>query len=177
MCVPVLSCFLCVDYWTVCICDRTSMCHVHACSLCMCMFSTCQPNGSDGVSLSVWVNPHHLAMIGSFLLYWNPKWLNHTSYGKQSISGSGIHCFSKPQIAPIKALVWHARTNTQLFDLIWLVSVWGHSLSFSRTPQSSPVFSQSPGFSACCWTLSRVSVLICARVHTVFCVLAIKCSG
>lgn len=51
------------------------------------------------------VNPHHLAVIGSFLLYWNPKRHNHTLYGKQSIFGSDIHSASKPQIAPIKRLV------------------------------------------------------------------------
>lgn len=79
------------------------------------------------VSLSLsGVNPHHLAMIGLFLLYWNTKWLNHTSYGKQSIFGSDIHSISKPQIAPIKALVWHAHTNTHLFDLPWLVSISAH---------------------------------------------------
>lgn len=48
------------------------------------------------------VNPHHLAVVGSFLLYWNPKRHNHTLYGKQSIFGSDIHSASKPQIAPIK---------------------------------------------------------------------------
>lgn len=48
------------------------------------------------------VSPHHLAMVASFLLYWNLKWFNHTSYGKQSIFGSVIHSTSKPQIAAIK---------------------------------------------------------------------------
>lgn len=147
MCVPILKCFLCVIYRIVCICNHTNICHVHMCSLYMCMFFTCQRNWNDGVFLSG-VNPHHLAMIGSFLLYGNPTWLNHTSYGKQSIFGSGIHCISKPQIAPIKALVWHAHTKAQLCDLIWLVSLLGYSFSFSNTPQSSPVCTQLAGFIA-----------------------------
>lgn len=51
------------------------------------------------------VNPQHLAMIGSFLLYRNPKWRNHTLYGKQSMYGSDMHSILKPQIAPIKEFV------------------------------------------------------------------------
>lgn len=75
------------------------MCHVHVCGVCVfshvipldVMVSLCLPG----------VNPRHLAVIGSFLLYWNPKWLNHTSYGRQSIFGSDIPSSWKPQIAPI----------------------------------------------------------------------------
>lgn len=47
------------------------------------------------------VNPQHLAMIGSFLLYSNPKWHNCALDGNQSIYGSNIHSSLKPQITPI----------------------------------------------------------------------------
>lgn len=72
------------------------------------------------------VNPHHLAVIGKFFFYtgtWNGlitlRMKNNPSLYLTSISTS------KPQIAPIKALVWHAHTNTQLFDLISLVTMSG----------------------------------------------------
>lgn len=116
--------FLFVVHRIVCICNHISMCHVHVCSICVCFLHVILMEVMVSLCLSG-VNPRHLAVIGSFLLYWNSKWFNHTSYGKQSIFGSDIHSTSKPQIAPIKGPVWHAHTNTQLFDLIWLVSISG----------------------------------------------------
>lgn len=148
-------------------CSRT------VCSLCMCVCSLHVISTQVMVSLCLaGVNPHHLAMIGSSLSHWNPKWLNHISYGKQSIFGSDIHSISKPQIAPIKALVWHAHTNTQLFDLIWLVSIAGHRVfSFPNRPQSAPICTQSPGFTAWCVCVNTWMCLYAhdrrACVHTV----------
>lgn len=106
------------------------------------------------------VNPHHLAVIGSFLLYWNSKWLNHTSYGKQSIFGSDIHSTSKPQIAPIKGPVWHAHTNTQLFDLIWLVSITGRRVlpfQISLNPHLSALIHRGSQFGVC----EHLNVFVC----------------
>ncbi len=113
----------------------------------------------SGQILTIWLWLAHFFYTGT------PKWLNNTSYGKQSIFGSGIHCVSKPQIAPIKVLVWHAHTNTELFDLIWLVSVRGHSFSFPNTPQFSPVCSQSPYFIGRCVCVRALKRVCMPLIH------------
>lgn len=106
-----------------------------------------------------WVNPHHLAAIGSFLLYWNSKWLNHTSYWKQSIFGSDTHSTSKPQIAPIKGPAWHAHTNTQLFERIWLVSISGRSISpFQIGLNPRPICTRVWTLKCVCMTMIHVHV-------------------
>lgn len=133
VCLPALWCFyvyfiglfvyvttwICVMYMHVCI----GLCFLHVIPVevmvCLCLSG---------------VNPHHLAVIGSFLLYWNPKWLNHTSYGKQSIFGSVIHSTSKPQIAPIKGPVWHAHTHKHTVVWSYLTGIY---LRFFSFPSSS----------------------------------------
>lgn len=130
MCVPA-CCFMfffkCLVHIIVCIYNHRSMCHVHVCAyVYVFFFFTCHPNGSDGVSLSVWGKSSPSGCDWQFFFYtgtWNGlitlRMKNNPSLYLTSISTS------KPQIAPIKALVWHAHTNTQLFDLISLVSMSG----------------------------------------------------
>lgn len=73
------------DVW---MCNHVAMCHVPESIVCAYayVFFISRDDSGDGVCLSD-VNPQHLAMIGSFLLYSNPKWHNCVLYGNQSILG------------------------------------------------------------------------------------------
>lgn len=150
VCLPALSCAV---HRAVCIYNHISTCHVRVCRMRICVCFSLVIPVEVMVSLCLsGVNPRHLAVIGSFLLYWNPKWLNHTSYGKQSIFGSDIHSTSKPQIAPIKGPIWHAHTNTQSFDLIWLVSISGRSsppLPIGLSPHLSALLHRGSQLGVC----------------------------
>ena len=146
---------------------RVCVMFMYAVSAHMCVFSDMSPRWKWWcLRVCLGVNPHHLAMIGSSLLFCSRKWLNHTSYGKQSIFGSDIHSIWKPQIAPIKSLVRHAHTNTQLFDLA--VSDWYQCqcFSFPDRPQSLPMCTQSPGLNAWCVCVC-LSVCVCVFVKCV----------
>lgn len=69
---------------------------------CAYVFFISRDDGGDGVALCLSeVNPQHLAMIGSFLLYSNPKWHSCVLYGNQSIYGFDVHSSLKPEIGPI----------------------------------------------------------------------------
>ena len=149
---------------------RVCVMFMYADSAHMCVFSNMSPRWKWWcLRVCLGVNPHHLAMIGSSLLFWDRKWLNHTSYGKQSIFGSDIHSIWKPQIAPIKSLVRHAHTNTQLFDLA--VSHWYQCqcFPFPDRPQSLPMCTQSPGSETWC-----VCVCVCLFVR-VFLSVCVDC--
>lgn len=122
------------------------MCHVHECSMCIYVWFFYMTSQWQLCLCLCGVSPLHLAMIGSLLFHWNPTWCNHM-YGKQSIYGSDMHSISKPQIVPMKGLVWHTHKHN-------------HSILPDKYLSQSFCFSNRPSGFFCPQPVTRVQLSV-----------------